>query len=367
MFNPGRLSLARRRRGLTQVGFADAVGITRLTIHRYESGEVEPPKGSLEKLAEALRFPIEFFYGRDLDEPNENSASFRGLTAMTARERDSALAAGALAFMLDDWVHERFELPAVDLLDLSGEDPAMAAQAIRQHWAIGARPIKNMVHLLEAKGVRVFSLVEETRTVDAFSLWRNALPYVFLNTIKSTEHSRFDAAHELGHLLLHKHGGPRGKEIEDEAHRFASAFLMPAADVKATAPKISNVRQLLVLKKRWGVSAFALNYSLHKIGCVSDWQYRQLAIQLTSLGYRQAEPGGLPAEKSVIWQKVFDALRREKTTKQDVARALALPVFEIENLIFRLASMLTLDGGGHGTSKGRADLRVVTTKDAGGF
>lgn len=360
MFHPGRLGLARRRRGLTQIGFAEAVGVTRLTIHRYEAGDVEPPRESLEKLAKVLKFPVQFFFGPDLDEPNENSASFRGLTAMTARERDAALAAGALAFLLDDWVHARFDLPTVDLIDLGGEDSTLAANALRQKWSIGVRPVKNMVHLLEAKGVRVFSLVEETRSVDAFSLWRNAKPYVFLNTIKSTEHSRFDAAHELGHLVLHKHGGPRGKEAEEEANRFASAFLMPAADLKASAPKTSNVRQLLALRKRWGVSAFALNYALHKASCLSDWQYRQFAIQLTSLGYRQAEPGGLPAEKSVVWQKVFDALRREKITKHEIAAELSLPVFEVENLVFRLASMLTLEGGGSGSGKGRAELRIVS-------
>lgn len=58
-----------------------------------------------------------------------------------------------------------------------------------------------MIHLLEAHGVRVLSLTQECREVDAFSLWLQQ-PFVFLNTQKSGEHSRFDAAHELGHLPL---------------------------------------------------------------------------------------------------------------------------------------------------------------------
>ena len=361
MFNPNRLSLARRRRGMTQVGFAEALGVTRLTVHRYESGEVDPPEESIERVARVLGFPVNFFSGGTIDEPNQGSASFRGLTDMTARERDSALAAGAIAFLLDDWVHERFELPVADLADMRGEDPEIASRSLRQEWAIGERPIKNMVHLLEAKGVRVFSLVEETRTVDAFSLWRDKKPYVFLNTIKTVERSRFDAAHELGHLVLHKHGGPGGKKAEEEANRFASALLMPEGDVKAIAPTVSNVRQIISAKRRWGVSAFALNYRLHKLGSVTDWQYRQFAIQLTEMGFRAAEPDGLPPEKSIVWQKVLDALRSEGVTKHSVARALSLPVREIENLIFRLASLMTLDGGAPGlaSNKGRPLLRVV--------
>ena len=55
-----------------------------------------------------------------------------------------------------------------------------------------------MLHVLEAKGVRVFSLAENTRNVDAFSSWREERPFVFLNMQKTAERSRFDAAHELG-------------------------------------------------------------------------------------------------------------------------------------------------------------------------
>ena len=70
--------------------------------------------------------------------------------------------------------------------------------------------------------MRVFSLAENTKNVDAFSCWRNDEPYVFLNTFKSTERSRFDSAHELGHLVLHRHGGAKqGRSAEYEAHLFA--------------------------------------------------------------------------------------------------------------------------------------------------
>ncbi|MEK2654790.1 ImmA/IrrE family metallo-endopeptidase [Pseudomonas aeruginosa] len=55
-------------------------------------------------------------------------------------------------------------------------------------------------------------MAEETSQVNAFSCWRRGVtPFVFLNTQKSAEASRFDAAHELGHLVLHRHGENKGK------------------------------------------------------------------------------------------------------------------------------------------------------------
>ncbi|WP_261371327.1 ImmA/IrrE family metallo-endopeptidase [Yersinia frederiksenii] len=61
-----------------------------------------------------------------------------------------------------------------------------------------------MVHLIEPKGVKVFSLAENCVEVDAFSFWTNRKPFVLLNTIKTSERSRFDATHQLGHLVLHQ-------------------------------------------------------------------------------------------------------------------------------------------------------------------
>src|SRR4029077_3081434 len=119
------------------------------------------------------------------------------------------------------------------------------------------------------KGVRVFSLSLDAAEVDAFSMWRQRTPFVFLNTKKSAEHSRFDAAHELGHLVLHRHGSPQGREAEREANAFASAFLMPRATVLANMPRLATVDRLIKLKKYWAVSVAALAYRLHAVGVLS--------------------------------------------------------------------------------------------------
>ena len=336
-----RLTVARKRKGLTKKELARRINVTPHTVLRYESGEIaEPGSAIIDKLVAVLGFPREFFDGDDLEEPSVQSVSFRSLTTMSARDRDSALAAGLLAYLFSDWVDERFELPETALVDLGGEDPEFAARSLRQEWWLGERPIRNVVRLLESKGVRMFSLAEQTRTLDAFSVWRNTKqPVVFLNTMKSAERSRFDACHELAHLVLHRHGGPKGREAEREADRFASSFLMPASDVLAILPRARSLNEIVMHKSRWGVSVMALIYRLHWLECLSSWQYRTFCLQATELGYRNNEPRSMPREISSLWPMVLTELWKERILREDIASALHIPAAELENLIGDLATV----------------------------
>lgn len=336
-FNPSRLRLARRRRGMTMTRLAAAIGVKSRSVHAYEQGEFCPDEANIARLEEALGFPREFFSGPDLDEPTPDIASFRSLKRMSAAQRDAALGSGALALMFNGWIEQRFDLPPATLPDLSREaDPETAAHELRRTWGLGELPVKNVVHLLESKGVRVFSLAIDALEVDAFSMWRAKTPFVFLNTAKSSEHSRFDGGHELGHLVLHRHGIPEGQDAEREANAFASAFLMPRASVLAMTPKFVTLDQILNLKKYWNVSAAAMAYRMRSLGILSEWQYRNIAIEISKRGYRTSEPDSAPRETSQVFAKVIAALRKEGVTKSDVAAELHVPVAEIEQLVFGL-------------------------------
>ena len=336
MFNPSRLTLARKRRRYSKKGLAEAVGVTPRSVLRYETGKIAPTRAVIVRLFQILDFQEEFFSGDDIVELNAEAASFRSLSSISSKDRDSALAAGSLSFLLADWVLERFDLPEPDLLDLGGDTPEIASRSLREHWGLGERPISNMVHLLEAKGVRLFSIAENTATVDAFSVWRGEAPYVFLNTIKTAERSRYDAAHELGHLVLHREGGTKGRAAEHEANQFASAFLLPEADIVATLPRIHTLNQAVEAKKRWAVSVMALLHRLRRLEIMSDWQYRMFCIDATRFGYRRAEPFGIDRERSVVWQKVLTTLWNERVTKADIAKDLHISPDEVENLLFGL-------------------------------
>lgn len=339
MFNPERVELVRRRLALTKIGFADKLGIDRKALYRFEADEAELPADARGKLLSLSQYPEDFFLKSSPEYPNPDCVSFRSLRSLTAGARDAAIAAGAIAFELDDWVSSEYKLPEHDVFLDRELPPEESAMRLRVIWNIGLRPISNMVNLLEAHGVRVFSLVEETRHLDAYSLWRNDKPYVFLNTTKTAERSRFDAAHELAHLVLHRHVGSSHPSAEVEADAFASAFLMPQDDLKAEIRFVRSVKDIINYKIRWGVSAMALAYRLHKLKRISDWHYRSYCIELSKEG-RDKEPNPMKRETSQVWMKILTDMWKRGISISRLSRRLAIPEKEINSLLFGIATQM---------------------------
>ena len=335
-FNPSRLAIARKRRMLTKKAFAEAIGVTQHTVTRWDKGSTDAPSAeNLRLISQVLGFPEKFFFGKDVDTPER--ASFRSQTSMSASARDAALAAGSVAYLIADWFDARFSFPKVSVPDLSDyPEPEEAARVLREAWGLGERPISNIVHLLESKGVRVFSLAENTTKVDAYSLWRNNRPHVFLNSLKTAERSRFDAAHELGHLVLHQDGHEEGREAEDQANKFASAFLMPRGDVLAHCSTGHTLADLIGLKVRWRVSVAALAYRLHKLKLLSDWKYRDICIELNS-HYKRSEPNPIDREISAVWDKAMKVMWSEKITPSKISADIGIPEAELRDLLFSMA------------------------------
>ncbi len=390
MFNSTRFALARKRRGITKRALAERIEISERSVSAYESGATSPEHDTVTRISHALGFPESFFFAPDVDELKPDVASFRALTKMTAAQRDMALGAGTIALLLNEWIEHRFDLPQPDIPDLGRNglasddssqtthwteegdsyptagkehDPESYAEALRKYWGLGELPIKNMISLLESRGIRVFSLAIDAREVDAFSMWYGGKPFVFLNTNKTAERCRFDAAHELGHLVMHRHGAPHGQEAERDANAFASAFLMSRKSVLANAPRSVTLPSLTAHKKYWTVSAAALNYRLHALGLMTDWTYRTLCVQLSQYG-RNKEPEGAPFETSQILSKVFATLRAEGISKNDVAQDLMVSPQEIDELTFGLMITALEGGNSHGSSTTRSsftrpNLRVV--------
>lgn len=222
------------------------------------------------------------------------------------------------------------------------------------------QPAPNMVHLLEAHGVRVFSLAPDCLDIDAFSTVRHGTPFALLNTRKSAERGRFDAAHELGHLVLHSsYESPRGPEAEAAADAFASAFLMPKAGILAQQVHNADVQRILSAKRRWSVSAMAFTYRLRTLRLLSEWRYNQTAKQLAQLGYRKAEPKStLVRENSKLISKVFEAIRSEGQNPSVIADAVDIFPEELNDYVFGLVP-IGVSGGEQRTAPLRPALSVV--------
>lgn len=364
--NPKQITFARVRRRLTKAQLAKELGVTSRSLQNYETGTSAPDLDLLARIAKLLKFPQQFFFiDEDMPEIKEHAVSFRKLSKMTDAMKACAFAAGAIAFKVNQWVEERFSLPQADLPDLSDLGPEEAAATLRRAWGLGNAPIPNMVHLLESKGIRVFSLAEETRDVDAFCTWYEDTPFVFLNTIKSAERSRFDAAHELGHLVRDlytmQHGQAHGPEMERQADAFASAFLMPKKSVEANQPPAYTIKYLMKLKHYWGVSLVALAYRFNSLGLVTEWNYRSLCIEIAKSGYRTNEPEPMDRETSQLFTKVLDILHSRKQGRREIAESLSLSVDEINALTFQLTQLSVVSGAADMDSMPRVPpkLRLV--------
>jgi len=314
--------------------------ISERSIRQYEAGDAVPRQNAIAKLAKTLRCPTGFFFGPDPETLGETAASFRAASRLPKYRQRSALAAGAFAMQLADYLANRFELPAVDIPDLAGVSPTVAAEAVRSSWGLGNNPAPNLIHLLESNGVLCFALAEDCRELDAFSFWRHARPFVLLNTIKSAERGRWDAAHELGHLVLHREIEVTSKEHEMEADNFAQSFLLPPQAIRASGLFQPSLERVLQHKAAWQVSAIAYARALHQHGLASDWHYRSLAIELSKRGYRSGEPGGMSRETSQLLGSALSALRSEGTSLGRIAADLELDETDVYELVFGLAPLL---------------------------
>jgi Zn-dependent peptidase ImmA (M78 family)/transcriptional regulator with XRE-family HTH domain len=359
-FNPSRLKLARARRQLTIKNLAEKVGLTTRMVSEYEKERCtsQPKEQTIQAFSVALRYPVDFFFA---DESVENvlveDVSFRSLKSMKASQQHSAIGAGSIGVFINDYLNTKFNLYDVDIPNLSGIEPEVAATIIRNDWNLGNQSISHVISLLEKHGVRVFSLDEQTLAVDAFSFWKDGIPYVFLNTQKSGERSRFDAAHELGHLILHRNEIPQGKDVEKEADQFASCLLMPKDTILPLSGRYFSVQDILKLKKKWNVSAMALIVQMKNTGVLSEWQYKSLIIEASKMGLRTKEIDGIANEKSKLIQTIMENLKTKGIGVSDIARELKLPLDEVTSLLFMFG---IVSGKGSSTSFKKAPkLKLV--------
>lgn len=338
MLTPSRLAVARKRQGLTLTGLAELTRISTHSLSVFENGHQAPAAATLARLAEALDVSAAFLTGDDIDEIPAGAVSFRALSKMTARQRDRALADGRVALLINDWIEARFQLPRADIPTLTGHDPEAAAEIVRARWGMGERPVPNMLHVLEAHGTRIYSLTEPNDVLDAYSLYWDGKPFVFLSTGKTGERGRFDAAHELGHLVLHGEHQVASLRptAEAEANRFAAAFLMPRSSVLAAGLANATVDRILMAKSHWDVAAMALTHRLHELELLTDWGYRAACVQLGRLGYKRAEPAGIPRETSQLLGKVLARLRAEGMTPARIAASLGISPAELRSHVFAL-------------------------------
>lgn len=185
-------------------------------------------------------------------------------------------------------------------------------------------------------------------------------PYILIDTSRSSERMRFNIAHELGHLVMHRHGAPTGQEAEKDANSFASSFLITIQSIHRNIPKSITLESIINSKKIWGVSAAALAYRLNKLKYLSDWHYKSIVIEMRRRDFHVREPNAIPCEQSYVLDLVLKALRERGITLRHVASEIHLPMSEVVGLLQGLAVVEISKHEIATPAERRASLRVVT-------
>jgi Zn-dependent peptidase ImmA (M78 family)/DNA-binding XRE family transcriptional regulator len=294
-FERARLRVARELVGLSQNDLAAGVGLSPAAISQFESGAARPSDRTLAALGSVLRVPLGFF---SLPVTETHEGFFRSLrrTAVTDRRRARAVAHLAHDLALAAAVADQFPLADVPHLPASSLDAPieeiedLAAQ-VRAQWRVPTGPIPDVVDLLERHGVTVIRLPLGSADVDAFSLPFADHPVVVLGSDKNDRaRSRFDAVHELAHLVLHGEQIWGMKEVETQAHRFAGAFLLPAEEIRDQLPTTVDWPRLFELKRHWQVSLAALLMRARTLRCMSENTYLTAIKTASARGWRRVEP-----------------------------------------------------------------------------
>ncbi len=192
-----------------------------------------------------------------------------------------------------------------------------------------------VVALLESHGVVTARFRFQASKVDAFSMPFTNRSIVVLGADKGhRDRSRFDAAHELGHLVLLRWVQPGERLWEWEAHRFAAAFLMPADDIAPLLPTKPDWRRLLELKATWHVSLAALLMRAKILGVMSDTAYLSGIKAMSAKGWRKDEPGDLgPPESPRLLAAAIRAAAQNGTTLQEIAARRGLPMQHLNGIL----------------------------------
>ena len=298
--NPNMIVLGRELRGLSQLELASKIDLTPANLSKMELGTIGIAHEHFDNIAKVLHLPDNFFFQEGDKMPPSMTYRKRQVVAqkiLTPIEAQVNLCRLQMNKMLTQLQLEQPELP---VLDLSKHETAIkAAKQLRKLWGLKEPVVKNLVQLLESKGIIITSFNFGTNRVDARSiLTETNHPIIFANRALLGDRQRFTLAYELGHLVMHLYTTPSlDRDVSHEANLFAAEFLMPEKEIKPDFAGNITIAKLGELKKKWKVSMQALLYRADDLGFLTPNQKRYLLQQFNQMKIRRREPPELDIVK----------------------------------------------------------------------
>jgi Zn-dependent peptidase ImmA (M78 family)/DNA-binding XRE family transcriptional regulator len=302
---PERLEQALAAHGLTKGQLASLIGVSASSVTKWCKGDQFPESETFERIASTLNVEAEWLTRPML--PSITPPLYRSNAAALKAARTKLEARSKLVQEIAVQFGEHVDYPELNLPErdfrnpeeISEADIEDAAEECRKFWQLGRTPIQDLVLAAESAGIIVVREATEISAIEGLSSWSKLLghPIVLLSSDKANAfRSRFDLAHEIGHLVLHKHI-PRSDErdryklMEKQAHGFAGALLLPAETFANEVRVPASLDNLLILKQRWGTSVAAMMMRLHALGLLSDDEQFSLFRRRSARWGSKAEPG----------------------------------------------------------------------------
>jgi Zn-dependent peptidase ImmA (M78 family)/DNA-binding XRE family transcriptional regulator len=291
---PLNIKRLRNIRGFTQLEVARKSGLSRAAYINIENGKSEPKSSTLLNIAGALEVDIqELFY-----QPRPvHSLRFRIGKTHTKKDEDiRRYDISKFSHWLTQYEFLENELKSKSDYKLAGikrgnRNPGQTAEIARSVLKLDAKgPVFDICNLLEEAGIKIYLYKSLLKKSFGMSMGeKDGGPVIAVNVSASVtiERQIFTAAHELGHLLLHKNSFQaeileENNREEMDADKFASYFLMPPEGFKWEWGNTSGLHWLervLHVKRIYKVSYRTVLKRLIDTGTADNTIYKKFAAE----------------------------------------------------------------------------------------
>ena len=331
-----RIKKGRILRGFSQEQLGKKIGITRQAISNCEKDTISLNMANLLKVSEILELPLSFFYKPPTENNSDKMIFFRSKDIPKKTKEQLREEINVFDKEVVKYFEQYVKLPSINLSDLSyilknstynykKETIIEICKKIREHWGLANKPIDNLSYILQANGFIISRQYIDQDKTDAFSqkLDNN---YIFISGNKECAvRSRFDLAHELGHLILHDNieiDEFEDKIIEKDADLFASEFLYPSEVFLEDIQDYSlGFERFIELKEKWKVSIQLLVRKCKDLDVISEEKYIYFQKRISFNKWRKKEPldDRILLEKPRLFEDVIELLiEKDILAKKDI-------------------------------------------------
>ncbi len=355
--NVRRLRTAKR---FSQKALAEAAGLSLPAVKNLELAKNQPRMRTVHAIARALDVKLQ-----ELFQPVRQLQTVRFRSAKRMQYRENILA--EVSRWLDDFNYledalnrrARFKLEGV-WEECSQDNIVEAAALCRKKLRLKpVEPIYDICGLLEDAGVKVRQVSMSSGSFFGLSIAEeDGGPAIVVNAWEriSVERRIFSAAHELGHLMLHREAfdvsqTKEDKKEEQEADLFAGHFLMPDKGFFKEWNEASGlywIDRIFKVKRIFHVSYKTVLFRLieHGLADSSIWMRFHLAFQRRfnrKLPFKEepmaidsTEPFGLKSfdfQENRFSRLVREAVEKDKISLSRGAEMLGIGIEDMQDIL----------------------------------